>query len=63
MCGPKPCNSPTCTWSEAYRKECEARYLLRLPLLIRLEALAEKPRAARLDALKAEMQRQHEANR
>jgi len=43
--------------------ECEARYLLRLPLLIRREALAEKPRAARLEALKAEMQRQHEANR
>lgn len=41
--------------------ECEARYLLSLPLLIRREALAAKPRAARLDALKAEMQRQHRA--
>lgn len=61
MCGPKLCEKPNCTWSEAHRMECEARYLLSLPLLIRREALAAKPRAARLDALKAEMQRQHRA--
>ena len=31
MCGKSPCNSPTCTWSEAHRRECEARTVMRMP--------------------------------
>ena len=27
MCGPKPCSSPTCTWSETFRRSCLARYV------------------------------------
>ena len=27
MCGPKPCDSPTCTWSEKWKKSCLARYV------------------------------------
>lgn len=30
MCGKKPCNKPSCTWSEAHRAECEARYVARM---------------------------------
>lgn len=30
MCGKKPCNKPSCTWSEAHRAECEARYVANL---------------------------------
>lgn len=30
MCGPKPCDKPSCTWSERYRLECEARWVLTL---------------------------------
>jgi len=29
MCGPNPCPSPTCTWSEAHRAACEARTVMR----------------------------------
>lgn len=45
MCGRKPCDSPSCTWSEAWRAECEARYVMRLPKQQRQEyyrAVAEK---------------------
>lgn len=29
MCGPRPCPSPACTWSEAHRAACEARTVMR----------------------------------
>ena len=25
MCGPRPCDKPDCTWSEAHRALCEAK--------------------------------------
>ena len=31
MCGPKPCDKPDCTWSEAHRARCEARTVMRWP--------------------------------
>ena len=29
MCGRAPCDKPNCTWSEAWRAECEAREVMR----------------------------------
>jgi hypothetical protein len=29
MCGKAPCDKPDCTWGEKYRKECEARVVMR----------------------------------
>lgn len=49
------------THSPEYRLECEARYLLRLPLAERREAMARPARAKRLTALRAEMTRQWQA--
>lgn len=31
MCGPNPCSSPTCTWSEDHRAATEARTVMRWP--------------------------------
>lgn len=31
MCGSRPCDSPSCTWSEAHRARCEARTVMRWP--------------------------------
>lgn len=31
MCGRASCDKPNCTWSEAWRAECEARWAMRLP--------------------------------
>jgi len=31
MCGSRPCNKALCTWSEAWRAQCEARRVARLP--------------------------------
>lgn len=28
MCGPAPCDKPSCTWGEKHRRECEAREVL-----------------------------------
>ena len=28
MCGRAPCDKPDCTWSEAWRFECECRHVL-----------------------------------
>lgn len=30
MCGREPCDRPNCTWTEAHRRECEARTVARL---------------------------------
>ena len=52
------------TWQEAWRMECEARYLLSLPTLEdRREALGMNARAQRKAALMAEMTRVHKAAR
>lgn len=32
MCGPKPCDNPDCTWSEAHRARCEARTVMMWPV-------------------------------
>lgn len=29
MCGEKPCEKKSCTWSETFRRECEAREVMR----------------------------------
>jgi len=29
MCGRSPCDSTNCTWGETYRRECEARTVMR----------------------------------
>jgi hypothetical protein len=31
MCGTASCSKPLCTWSEAWRKECEVRFLKQIP--------------------------------
>lgn len=31
MCGKKPCHLPNCTWSPKYLRECEARFVARMP--------------------------------
>lgn len=31
MCGAAPCDKPMCTWSEAWRFECEARDVMGKP--------------------------------
>lgn len=41
MCGAKPCESMTCTWSDTHRAACEARWLLTLPKPNRLAYLAQ----------------------
>ncbi|MGC8703736.1 MAG: DUF7696 family protein [Thiomonas sp.] len=47
------------TWSEQYRLECEARYILRMPLADRRRWLAELERVrGKVDALKDEIVRQ-----
>ena len=49
------------TWSQAFRLECEARYLLRQPLAFRQEYLKHPNVAGRRTALEAEMTRQFRA--
>ena len=29
MCGKAPCDKPNCSWSEDYRRQCEARTVMR----------------------------------
>jgi len=56
MCGRAPCKKPDCTWSEAFRAECEAKSVLRKPLEDRraylkdVEARRGKPAVERLKA-------------
>lgn len=54
---------PAPTWTPDYRLACEARHLLNLPLAERRKALAAQARAARRQALEAEMLRQWGAGR
>ena len=35
MCGHAPCDQPRCTWSDAWRFECEARDVMRKPYDVR----------------------------
>lgn len=45
------------TWGDAWRIECEARYLLSLPLEVRRSGLAHPDRAKRRNLLEADMRR------
>lgn len=48
------------SWSEQHRMECEARFILRMPLAERRMWLTELARVrGNVDALKAEIIRQH----
>lgn len=40
MCGPAPCDKPSCTWVEKHRRECEARDVLTMPRVKRIEYYA-----------------------
>lgn len=51
------------TWTPAFRLECEARYLLGMPLRIRQDALKHPARAMRRADLEAEMKRQWQDGR
>jgi hypothetical protein len=51
------------TWTAEYRLECEARYLLAMPLEERRYALRSPKRAGRVDDLKREMIRLHAARK
>lgn len=53
--------TPSPTFSEFHKLECEARYWLSKPLAQRREYLAAKPVQARREALQQEMARQHAA--
>jgi hypothetical protein len=49
-----------CTWCLAYLVECEARYLLSMPLYARRAALAAREKArGSVEELKAAMERLH----
>lgn len=56
-------NQDNPTWSPAWRLECEARYLLGLPLRIRQEGLKHPSRALRRVALEAVMRKLFDAQR
>lgn len=61
MCGPNPCDKSSCTWSENWRRETEARAVLAMPLHNRREFLAQvEKRRGKLaaEALKTEMTKQ-----
>lgn len=51
------------TWTDTFRLECEARYLLAMPLPVRQMELKAPARAKRRAMLEAEMRRQWEAGR
>ncbi len=46
MCGKAPCEKPDCTWGELFRRQCEARWVIRQPKAGRTEyyALVKKHR-------------------
>jgi hypothetical protein len=53
-----------CTWCWAWLIECEARYLLAMPLEARREALAAREKLrGQVEELKAAMQRLHAQRR
>lgn len=52
-------DDPSPTWTRAYAIECEARWLLSLPLAFRRQYLAKPAVSARAEMLKAEMLRLH----
>lgn len=56
-------DSPSQTYLPNWRIECEARYLLTVPLAARREYLAAKPVQGRREVLEAEIRRQWEAGR
>lgn len=56
-------NQNSQTWTDQWRLQCEARYLLSMPLEQRREALEMPARAKRVKALKEEMQRQFNARK
>lgn len=31
MCGSNPCDQPNCTWKPKYLRECEARFVAKMP--------------------------------
>lgn len=41
MCGANPCDKPNCTWSEAWKAECEARHVASKPAEWRRNFYAE----------------------
>lgn len=41
MCGANPCSKPNCSWSEAWKAECEARMLASKPADWRREFYVE----------------------
>jgi len=51
------------TWTPEFRLECEARYLLGMPLRMRQDALKHPARAMRRAELEAEMKRQWQNGR
>ena len=60
MCGIAPCGKLECTWNEAFRAACEARWVLAQPLAARRQYLAdvEKRRGkTATDRLKADIER------
>jgi hypothetical protein len=53
-----------CTWCLAWLTECEARYLLAMPLEVRRDALAAREAArGSVEDLKAAMERMHAQRR
>lgn len=60
---PSCTTTPSPTWTPAFRLECEARYLLGMPLRIRQDALKHPARAMRRAELEAEMKRQWQDGR
>jgi hypothetical protein len=53
-----------CTWCRAWLVECEARYLLAMPLYARRQALAAREAArGSVEDLKAAMERLHAQGR
>ena len=60
---PSCSSTPAYTWTPEYRLQCEARYLLNMPLRERQDALKHPARALRRADLEAEMKRQWQDGR
>ena len=58
MCGHNPCDKPTCSWSEDYRRQCEARTVMRWDRIKRTEYYADvkkrRGEAAAQDSIRAQ---------
>lgn len=55
---PSCSETPAHTWTPEFRLECEARYLLGLPLKVRQDALIHPARSMRRKSLEDEIKRQ-----